>query len=256
MKAFPKGHTLDNLILEGHISIVAAMESGNRPIQQLYIHHSKKPNRALSYLERQAKRYNIEVEHVEQEHIDELASGNTHGGAVAVVGERQYVEMSELGTGSKSPFIVMLDGVEDPFNFGQAVRAIYAAGADGLVLRPRNWTTATSVVGRSSAGASERIPIAIAETALDAIQHFKKQGLNIACTATKGNTSSIYDADLRQPLFMLIGGEKRGITRSVMDEADLLLEIPYDGEFNQSLGTTASAAILAFEVMRQRQVGN
>jgi 23S rRNA (guanosine2251-2'-O)-methyltransferase len=230
------------------------MESGNRTVERIFIHHTKKPNRALSFLERQAKRHNVPVEHVEQEKIDELASGTTHGGAVAMVGERKYVELADLGAEAKAPFIVMLDGVEDPFNFGQAIRAIYAAGADGLVLRPRNWTTATSVVGRSSAGASEYIPIAIAETALDAMLHFQERGLKIACTATRGKTVSIYDADLSQPLFMLIGGEKRGITRSVLDQADLLLEIPYAQAFNQSLGTTASASILAFEVMRQRKM--
>lgn len=244
---------MDTPTLEGHVSIVAAMESGNRDVERIFIHHTKKLNRALSYLERQAKRHSVPVEHVDQEKIDDLASGNTHGGAVAIVGERKTVELTDLGAEVKSPFVVMLDGVEDPFNFGQAIRAIYAAGADGLVLRPRNWTTATSVVGRSSAGASERIPIAIAETALDAMQFFKKQGLKTACTATRGETVSIYEANLTQPLFMLIGGEKRGITRSVLDQADLLLEIPYSQDFNQSLGTTASAAILAFEVMRQRQ---
>lgn len=63
---------------------------------------------------------------------------------------------------------------------------------------------------------------------------------------------SIYEADLSGPLFLVIGGERRGITRSFLDQADLLLEIPYAQPFDQSLGTTAATAVLAFEVMRQR----
>ncbi len=146
----------------------------------------------------------------------------------------------------------MLDGIEDPFNFGYAVRVLYAAGADGLVVRPRNWTSAAGVVARASAGASELIPIAVAETALDAATALRTQGLTIACTVHK-QSISIYNANLTIPLFLVIGGEKRGITRSFLDKADLLLHIPYGRAFAQSLGAASAAAILGFEIMRQRR---
>ena len=146
----------------------------------------------------------------------------------------------------------MIDGVEDPFNFGQAVRTLYAAGADGLVLRPRNWMSAAGVVARASAGATEWVPTAIAETALDAAQAFRARGLKVVSADDKAETVPLYTADLTGPLFLVIGGEKRGITRSFLDQADLLLEIPYGREFDQSLGTAAAAAVLGFEIMRQR----
>ncbi|HYO89156.1 MAG TPA: TrmH family RNA methyltransferase, partial [Candidatus Limnocylindrales bacterium] len=143
---------------------------------------------------------------------------------------------------------------EDPFNFGQAVRALYAAGATGLVVRPRNWMSAAAVVARSSAGASERIPTAVAETAQDAADAFRAHGLLIAVTdITRAVT--IYEADLTVPLFLLVGGEKRGVTRAFADAADLRLTIPHGRDFWMSLGTAEATAVLAFEVMRQRQWG-
>ena len=117
--------------------------------------------------------------------------------------------------------------MEDPFNFGASVRALYAAGADGLVLRPRNWLSAAGTVARASAGASELIPTALAETATEAAAFFRAQGLAVACATEERGSVSIYDADLTVPLFLLLGGEKRGVTRSFLDQADLKLRIPY-----------------------------
>jgi 23S rRNA (guanosine2251-2'-O)-methyltransferase len=145
----------------------------------------------------------------------------------------------------------MLDGIEDPFNFGQAIRALYAAGADGLVVRPRNWLSAAGIVARASAGTAELMPTAVAETSLDAATFFRQHGLTIACTSDKGATS-LYDADLTGPLFLLIGGERRGITRSFLDQADLKVQIPYGRSFSFSLGAAAATAVISFEAARQR----
>ncbi len=146
----------------------------------------------------------------------------------------------------------MLDGIEDPFNFGYSLRALYAAGVDGLVVRPRNWMSAAGTVARSSAGASEWVPTAVAETAEEAAAFFRQRGLTVACAAKDDRAVPLFTADLSSPLFLLVGGEKRGITRSFMDQADLLLEIPYGREFRQSLGTTSAASVLGFEILRQR----
>jgi 23S rRNA (guanosine2251-2'-O)-methyltransferase len=188
---------------------------------------------------------------VDADALDALASGKTHGGLVAEVGERQTVALDALIEGWERPLVIMLDGVEDPYNFGQAVRAFYAAGADGLVVRPRNWMSAAGVVARASAGASERILTAVSETAEDAADFYRARGLRVAC-ADKDRAVSLYDADLTAPLFLLIGGEKRGVTRSFADRADLRIRIPYGRRFAQALDTTSAAAVLAFEIMRQR----
>ena len=239
--------------LEGFLSILAAIEAQSRPIQHVLIHDKKRYDKRLAYLRHTAERADITVEYVPQERIEQLTDGNTHGGVVAVVGERRFVELVDLIPVDKVAFIAMLDGIEDPFNFGYAIRALYAAGVNGVVVRPRNWTTAASVVGRASAGAAERIPMAIADTASSAAEFYRQHQLTIATTAKTESSLSVFQADLTQSLFILIGGERRGVTRSFMDQADIVLEIPYGREFDQSLGTISAVSTIAFEVFRQRQ---
>jgi 23S rRNA (guanosine2251-2'-O)-methyltransferase len=220
-------------------------------VEQIYVAEGKW-ERAVSSLLRLAQSQDVPVTRLDRARIDELAQGSSHGGVLAQVGPRRTVDLADLlPTTGEASFVVMIDGVEDPFNFGQSVRAIYAAGAHGLVVRPRNWMSAAATVARSSAGATERIPLAVAESAEAAAAFFRERGLTIAC-AVEERSVPIHAADLRGPLFLLIGGEKRGITRSFVEQADLRLRIPYGRAFDQSLGTTSAAAILAYEVLRQR----
>ena len=238
-------------LLEGRLSIEAALECDSREVQQLLIDEAKRYDWRLSQLARQADVAGIPLTYRKRVEIDAAAQGKSHGGIVAAVGERRYAPLESLLPGDAPAFIVMLDGVEDPYNFGGAIRALYAAGAHGLVVTPRSWTSASAIVGRSSAGASERIPMAVAESAAAAADFFRARGLTVAATTDSDNTASLYAADLRQPLFLLVGGERRGITRS-LHSADLRLRIPYGRDFAGSLGTLAAASVLAFEVMRQR----
>ncbi|NLF74892.1 MAG: RNA methyltransferase [Chloroflexi bacterium] len=240
----------EQTLLEGYISVRAALKAGSRPIDRITIRDNKW-DRGVAWLERAARDAGIPLERASADAIDALAGGSTHGGIVAHVGPRRFVALDDIARDRPAPFVAMLDGIEDPFNFGQAVRALYAAGADGLVVRPRNWLSAAGVVARASAGASEWIPTAVAETVQEAAAHFRARGLAIA-VAARDNAISIYDADLTVPLLLVIGGEKRGITRSFEDQADLRLAIPYGSAFDQSLGTAPATAVLAFEVLRQR----
>jgi 23S rRNA (guanosine2251-2'-O)-methyltransferase len=240
----------EQAVLEGQVSIQAALQSGSRVVHTLYIRRDKR-GRALASLERMASERGVPVQRVEGETIDALTSGKAHGGVAALAGPRRFLEPGDLLGASACPFVVLLDGIEDPFNFGAAVRALYAAGADGLVVRPRNWMSAAGIVARSSAGATEWMPTAVAETASDAADFYRAHGLTVACAA-KDRAVSIYETDLAIPLFCVIGGEKRGITRSFADRADFRLSIPYGRPFPRSLGTASAVAVLAFEVMRQR----
>jgi 23S rRNA (guanosine2251-2'-O)-methyltransferase len=246
--------TCELAVLEGTVSIQAAIEAGNREIEALLIQRDKQ-NRAIAHLERLASQRGLTAERVNATRIEAYTSGKTHGGVIALVGTRRFQTLESMLEGATSPLIVMLDGIEDPFNFGAAVRALYASGINGLVVRPRNWLSAAGIVARSSAGATELMPTAVAETVADAAAFFRKRGLTIAC-ATKDRAVPIYQADLTVPLFLAIGGEKRGITRSFLRQADLRLSIPYQRPFPRSLGTASAVAVLAFETMRQRQAAS
>lgn len=245
----------DSLILEGHLSITAALEAESRQLHQILIDERKRYDQRASALRRRAQRAGIGVDYVPGATIDGLAAGASHGGMLARVGERRFCRLEDLLKTDGPPFIVMLDGIEDPYNFAGAVRVLYAAGASGMTLRPRNWTSATALVGRASAGAIERMPLALADDAATAASFFSSRGLQIAIASKSADARSIYQADLSGPLFLVLGGERRGVTRalrSLRHAAHLKLEIPYARPFAQSLGTVGAAAVIAFEVMRQR----
>ena len=242
----------DHAQIEGFISVQAALQGGHRTVYGIQL-RSGKDDAQTRRLELAARHAGVPVQRVSADGIEQIAGGKTHGGVLASVGPYQFAALSTLTDGA-NPFVAMIDGVEDPFNFGSSVRSLYAAGADGLILRPRNWLSAAGIVARASAGASELIPTALAESAADAAALFRASGLTIACATDEPGSVSLYDADLTKPLFLLIGGEKRGITRSFLEQADLKLRIPYGRPLPHSLGTASATAIIAFEVMRQRMV--
>lgn len=238
-------------ILEGMAAVKGALLGGMRDVESIAI-DGKRDDRGTEWLKRAAAERNVPVRILNRPQLDELASGPSHGGILARVGPRRYSSMAALLPERGTPFVVMLDGVEDPYNYGFAIRALWAAGADGLVVRSRDWSNAATVVARSSAGASELMPTAIVETPDEAADFFRERRLRIAVTAKEKESRSIYDADLTVPLFLLIGGERRGVKRSFLDKADLLLSIPYGRDFRQSLGAASAAGIIGFEVMRAR----
>jgi 23S rRNA (guanosine2251-2'-O)-methyltransferase len=238
------------MVLEGHVSVEAALEAGVRPIHRIWA--TRPGDRRLGRLRALARERGVLIEQVEPERIDELARGRTHGGVVGLIGSRPATSvpalLAEVGEGS---MIVMLDGIEDPFNFGQAVRALYAAGVDGLVVR-RSWETAVGTVTRASAGATELMPMAWAASAEDAAAACRLAGMRVACAVADDTAQTLTDADLTGSLFLLIGGERRGVTRSFVEQADLRIRIVYGRARAPELGAATSAAIIGFEALRQR----
>jgi len=239
------------VVLEGRISVEAALRGGAREVSEILA--LQPGDRRLARVRALAGERGVPIRMVSTADIDELASGRTHGGLLALAGERRFLPVEQLiQDAGPSPFLAMLDGVEDPYNFGAAIRGLYAAGADGLIVRPRSWEQAAGIVARASAGASELMPTAVAETTELAAEVCRAGGLRVVCAAARSDAVSMHDADLAGPLFLLVGGERRGITRSFLDRADLVVRIPYARAVLGSLGTATAAAVLAFEVMRQR----
>jgi len=193
------------------------------------------------------------IDAVEADRIEELAVGRTHGGVIGLVGERRERSVDELlvevGEGS---LLVALDGIEDPFNFGQAVRALYAAGVDGLVVR-RSWESALGTVTRASAGATELMPTARAASIDDAADAARNAGQRVVCAVADDDATDLHEADLTGGLLIVIGGERRGVTRSFVSQADDVIRIGYGRTRAPDLGAAAAAAIIGFEALRQRR---
>jgi 23S rRNA (guanosine2251-2'-O)-methyltransferase len=239
------------LVVEGHLSVEAVLEAGVRPIHRVWA--VRPGDRRLGRLRALARERAVTIDAVEADRIEELASGRSHGGVIGLVGERRPRSvgdlLAEVGEGS---LLVFLDGIEDPFNFGQAVRALYAAGVDGLVVR-RSWESALSTVTRASAGATELMPTGHAASVEAAADDARAAGLRIACAVADAQATELHRADLTGGLLLVIGGERRGVTRSFVAQADALVRIGYGRERAPDLGAAAAAAIIGFEALRQRR---
>ena len=234
------------------MSIEAAMQAGVRPVFRILA--TQPGDRRLAFLRGLAAEAGIPIQVISRDELRSYATGASHGGVIGLAGERGYLSLSELLAGcGLRPLLIMLDGVEDPFNFGQAVRSVYAAGADGLIVRERSWEQAGGVVARASAGASELLATASVPDADAAAAECRAHGIAVACATTRADAVWIHDADLTQALLVVIGGERRGVTRSFVDRTDLRLRIPYGRRGAHALGTAASAAVIAFEALRQRR---
>lgn len=246
----------DSNIFEGMISIRAILNASDnnisdRRIKKVYVSEdkSKKRSKELSYIKARSYDYGYSIESLPREEFDSMTVGNTHGGLLCEATDRTIPALTINTELKENGFYVMIEGIEDPYNFGYCIRSLYAAGVDGIILTPRNWMSAAGVVCRASAGTSETIPLYQSE-GLEALSVFKEKGYSVVCSDIK-NSVSVYETELKFPLFLIVGGEKRGITSALLNECDKIVRLDYKGEFNNALSAASAASILAFEIMRQ-----
>ena len=248
---------VDSTLLEGMTSIRALLHAkdagiNDRVIDTIYYDPlASKLEKDLSYLRVKAKEYDFQVLSMDREEISELATGNTHGGLVAVCRDRTIPRFSREISLPEKGFYALIDGIEDPYNFGYAIRSLYAAGVDGVLLTERNWLSAAGVVARASAGASEELPFYLSSPE-NAISLFRATGyLTVAADLRTENELGL--TPLPRPIFLIAGGEKRGISRSVLDLVDLRVKIPYGREFRASLSAASAVTMFAYEILRQNR---
>ncbi len=243
---------VESFYAEGALSILSVLKNQSRSVYEiLMLPDVKKDDRKIQRILSLAKKNKITVRLSDQSFFDTVTTGHTHGGVIARVGERKILSLEEVfdrGNG----FVFMICGIEDPFNFGCAVRSFFAAGAGGMVLTPRNWLNAVGVTLRSSAGTIDALPCAIAEDNVALCSLAKEKGYAVVCASEKDSVS-IYEAELKKPIFLIVGGEKRGISKDILGATDLRVRIPYGRNFNGSLTASAAAAVCAFEVLRREQ---
>ena len=242
-------------ILEGMTSISALLNSNgvnDRKIEKVLIDRTKRKSKAaqIGYLTAKSYECGFPVEFVDAEEIEKLSVGNTHGGILALCTARTIPTLTKEDVRHNS-FYVYLEGIEDPYNFGYAIRSLYAAGVSGVILPPRNWMSAGGVVARASAGASECLPIFEAEGE-DAVKIFREAGYSILCAGIRDSVS-VFDEEFPYPVLLVVGGEKRGISRTLLDAADRIVRIDYGRDFSGSLSAASAATVLAFEIFRQNR---
>jgi 23S rRNA (guanosine2251-2'-O)-methyltransferase len=248
----------DGNVFEGMTSISAIIQkneqdaaSARKIIRVLFdASKIKSKRREFDFLKRKASEFGFAIDMVSTEEIDELSTGTTHGGVIAFCEPREIPMLSEnIQNIKKDGIYIFLDGIEDPYNFGYAVRSIYASGVDGIFLSERNWMDVAGIVAKSSAGTSELADMFIA-TPLDAVNIMKQLGYRIVAAGIRDSVS-MYAANFKKPIMLIVGGEKRGISASLLSAADEIVRIEYGRNFRGSLSAASAATILSYEIFRQ-----
>lgn len=241
-------------LIYGLHAVREALRAGSRPLQRLLMLRTDRQFADLIHLAR-AKRIPVYVEPPPA--FDRLVPSGHHQGVIALIAAKSYdttEQMLELAKSrGEKPFLVLLDGVEDPHNLGAVLRTAEAAGVHGVLIPERRAVGLTSVVAKVSAGALDHISVGRVGNLIRLIQNLKETGLwvyGLDPQAGKLHT----DIDLTGPIAVVLGGEGGGIRPGVLGECDDRIRIPMQGRV-QSLNVSAAAAIALFEVVRQRRGG-
>lgn len=240
-------------LIIGRNPVMEALKSG-RTIEKLVVMKGSEKN--LSNLVAMAKDRGVPVYYNDKQRMERLAEGGTHQGVAAYVSSYEYCEVEDIIQRAKDrgedPFIVVLDGIEDPHNLGAIMRSADGAGAHGIIIPKRRAVGVTGVVAKASAGAIEYVPVARVANISQTLEKLKKDGFWVA--AVDMSDTLYYKADLKGSLALVIGNEGEGISKLVKQNCDFTVSIPMCGRV-QSLNASNAAAIIMYEVRRQRENG-
>lgn len=251
---------LPNIIM-GRNPVKEAIRSG-RSIDKLLI--SRERDGSLNEIMNLARDAKLVIREVDRAKLDELCmpfghNGKTgnHQGVVAEIPGVEYCEIDDILAYARdrgeAPFIIMLDGIEDPHNLGSIIRSAECAGAHGIIITKRRCSPVTAAVVKASAGAVEYMRVARVVNLSVAVDRLKREGLWVAGADMDGTGMS--ESNLKGALALVIGGEGGGITRLVKEKCDLLVSVPIKGRI-ESLNASVAAAVLMFEKNRQDSAGN
>ena len=192
----------------------------------------------------------VDCEFLSTEEFDSLVDNSNAGGIAAEVGERIFTPAEEVFS-IRNGYIAILDGIEDPFNFAYALRSLYAAGVDAVILPERNFFSASDTVIRSSAGASELIKACCVPDLAEACKELKERKYTIAATAKTEKAKDLYSCRINRPFCLVFGGEKRGIKKEILDLCDFCIKIKYPRNCHYSLPACSAVSIISFECARK-----
>lgn len=243
-------------LIMGRNAVREAVRSG-RSIDKILV--TKEIDGSLREIINLARDNNIRVDSVVREKLDELCMPFGHGqktgnhqGIVAMVPGVEYCEIADMLNFAKEkgekPFIIILDGIEDPHNLGSIIRSAVCAGAHGIIIPRRRAVSVTAAACKASAGAVEYAHIARVANIANAIARLKDEGLWIAGADMSG--TAMTSARMEGALVLVIGSEGDGIGRLVKEKCDFLVSIPMFGQID-SLNAAVAAAVLMFEKRRQ-----
>ncbi|MBO4901106.1 MAG: 23S rRNA (guanosine(2251)-2'-O)-methyltransferase RlmB [Lachnospiraceae bacterium] len=239
------------LTIEGRNAVIEAMRAGT-PIDKLFILDGCQDG-PMSTIRREAKKRDIYVKYVSKDRLDQMSATGKHQGVIAYGASYEYSTVEDIMARARDkgedPFIILLDGIEDPHNLGAIIRTANQAGAHGVIIPKDRAVGLTAAVARASAGAISFTPVARVTNIGQCIEDLKKEGLWFACADMEGEV--MYNCNLTGPIGLVIGSEGDGVGRLVKSKCDYVASIPMKGDID-SLNASVAAGILAYEIVRQR----
>ena len=238
--------------IEGRNSVLELLESG-KDINKIYIAKGEKHG-SINKIIAKAKENKVVIVEIEKEKLNKMAQTNNPQGVIAIVPPFDYASVDDILNEAKNrnekPFILILDGIEDPHNLGSIIRTAETAGVHGIIIPKRRSAQVNSTVNKTSAGATNFMKIARVNNINETIEYLKNNDIWIY--GTDGEAKEMYyDEDMTGNVAIVIGSEGFGMSRLVKENCDFLLKIPMKGKIT-SLNASVSAGIIMYEVVKQR----
>lgn len=238
--------------IEGRNAVLEAFRSG-KVIDKLYIQDGLHDGPIQNIL-REAKKQDCIINFISAQRLDEISETKKHQGVIANAAAYEYSEVDDILQKARDkgedPFIIILDGIEDPHNLGAIIRTANQAGAHGVIIPKHRAVGLTATVARTSAGALNYTPVAKVTNISKTMEDLKKEGLWFVCADMNGE--SMYKCNLKGPIGLVIGNEGSGVGELVKKNCDFTASIPMKGDID-SLNASVAAGILMYEIVRQRQ---
>lgn len=240
--------------VEGRNSVLELLESG-KDINKIFIQIGEKHG-SINKIISKAKENRIVIVQAEKSKLDKMSQTNNHQGVIAIVPPFEYSSVEDIVEEAKKrneqPFILILDGIEDPHNLGSIIRTAETAGVHGIIIPKRRAAAVNSTVNKVSAGAVQYMKIARVNNINETIKYLKSNDIWI-CGTDMNTNKYYYEENYNIPIAFVIGSEGFGISRLVKENCDFLVKIPMSGKIS-SLNASVSAGIVMYEAVKQRKI--
>ena len=241
----------DNLLIQGRNAVLEAFRSG-RTIDKLYVLDGCKDGPIQTIL-REARKQDAIINFVTKERLNQISGTQNHQGVAAQASAYGYVQVEDILNRAKEkgedPFLILLDGIEDPHNLGAIIRTANLAGVHGVIIPKRRAVGLTATVAKTSAGALNYTPVAKVTNLTATMEQLKQEGLWFVCADMGGEL--MYHLNLKGPIGLVVGSEGDGVSKLVKEHCDMTAGIPMKGDID-SLNASVAAGILTYEIVRQR----
>lgn len=241
----------NDFIIEGRNAVIEAFRAG-KTVDKLFILDGCQDGPILT-IKREAGKHGSLIKYVAKERLDQLSETGKHQGVIAYAAAYEYADVADILKNAKekkeAPFLILLDGIEDPHNLGAIIRTANLAGAHGVIIPKNRAVGLTATVVKASAGALNYTPVAKVTNLGQTMEELKKEGIWFVCADMEG--TQMYRLDLKGPIGLVIGSEGSGVSRLVKEKCDFAASIPMQGDID-SLNASVAAGVLAYEIVRQR----